>query len=245
MQIVKPGHEPPKRENRAERVYARIKQDIFDFRLLPGDRVSENELSQQMGVSRTPVREALQRLQRDGYVDVLFRSGWQVKPFDFRYFEELYDVRITLEQAAARKLAEQLEPAQELAELKAIWLVPPEDRLTHGPQVSELDERFHSQLVAATGNREMARIHEDLTERLRIIRRLDFTKEHRISATYSEHAAILRAIMQRRGSDAAQLLKAHIAESKSEVQKITLHMIHEARQQLNEGQIKPADNHGQ
>lgn len=235
MQIVKPGAQPPKRESRADGIYAEIKRDIFDFRLLPGDRFSENELAQRMGVSRTPVREALQRLQRDGYVDVLFRSGWQVRPFDFRYFEELYDVRITLEQAAVRRLAENLEAAPELDELKRVWLVAEDDRLT-GPKVSELDERFHSLLVAATGNREMARIHEDLTERLRIIRRLDFTKQHRIGATYNEHAAILRAIIQRRGEAAAHLLKAHIAESKSEVQKITLHMIHEARRQINQGQ---------
>lgn len=235
MQIVKPGAQPPRRENRAERIYAEIKRDIFDFRLLPGDRFSENELSQRMGASRTPVREALQRLQRDGYVDVLFRSGWQVRPFDFRYFEELYDVRITLEQSAVRRLAENLDTAPELDELKQTWLVAEGDRLS-GPQVSELDERFHSLLVAATGNREMARIHEDLTERLRIIRRLDFTKEHRIGATYNEHAAILRAIIQRRGDAAAQLLKAHIAQSRSEVQKITLHMIHQARSQINQGE---------
>ena len=237
MQIVKPGPQSPRRENRADRIYAEIKSDIFDFRLLPGDRFSENDLSQRMGVSRTPVREALQRLQRDGYVDVLFRSGWQVKPFDFRYFEELYDVRIMVEQAAARRLAENLDTAPGLLDLKTIWLVPEAERLTDGPQVSELDERFHGQLVAATGNRELTRVHQDLTERLRIIRRLDFTKEHRIGATYNEHAAILRAIMQRRGESAAQLLKAHIAQSQSEVQKITLHMIHQARSQLNEGVI--------
>lgn len=238
MQIVKPGIQPSRPVNRTERVYAEIKNDIFEFRLLPGDRFSENDLSQRLRVSRTPVREALQRLQRDGYVDVLYRSGWQVKPFDFRYFEELYDVRITLEQAAVRRLAEETDPSPQLLELKKTWLVPEEERLTNGPKISELDERFHELLVEATGNREMSRVHQDLTERLRIIRRLDFTKEHRVDATYVEHAEILRAILQRRGSSAALLLKAHIAQSQSEVQKITLHMIHQARSQLNEGTAK-------
>ena len=81
----------------AEQVYAQLKADIFDFRLLPGDRFSEGEVAERMHASRTPVRQALYRLEREGYVEVYFRSGWQVKPFDFAYFEELYDVRIVLE----------------------------------------------------------------------------------------------------------------------------------------------------
>ncbi|MFY0663492.1 MAG: GntR family transcriptional regulator [Natronospirillum sp.] len=229
MQLVRPEADKPRRENVADRVYAELKNDIFDFRLLPGDRFSENELATRLNVSRTPIREALVRLQRDGYVDVLFRSGWQVKPFDFHYFEELYDVRIVLETAAVRRLCEQTGANPLFDELKAIWLVPEAERFTDGPTVSGLDERFHNQLVAATGNTEMTRIHEDLTERLRIIRRLDFTKTHRIDATYNEHAAILRAIVQRREDTAAHLLKTHIAVSKAEVQKITVHMLHQAR----------------
>lgn len=236
MQLIRPESNKPKRENMAERIYQEIKNDIFDFRLLPGDRFSENELAQRLNVSRTPVREALVRLQRDGYVDVLFRSGWQVKPFDFRYFEELYDVRILLEQSAVRRLCEQTTPSTEFNELKSIWLVTADERLRDGPQVSALDERFHSQLVVAAGNSEMAKIHQDLTERLRIIRRLDFTKAHRIDATYDEHAAIIRAIVQRREEHACQLLKTHIEVSKSEVQKITLHMLHQAREQMNSKQ---------
>src|SRR6202012_5218099 len=90
--------------NLAGEVYGRLRADIFDFRLLPGDRFSETEIADRLQVSRTPVREALFRLQRDGYVDVLYRSGWQVRPFDMRYFENLYEVRVVLETAAIEKL---------------------------------------------------------------------------------------------------------------------------------------------
>jgi DNA-binding GntR family transcriptional regulator len=96
--------------------------------------------------------------------------------------------------------------------------------------VCALDERFHEQLVEATGNTEMARIHHDITERLRIVRRIDFTKRPRIEATYQEHGKILRTIIKRRGDDAQLLLRTHIEESKAEVRKITLHMLFEARQ---------------
>src|SRR5690554_7674204 len=127
----------------ADRVYEALKDDIFEFRLIPGDKFSEGDVGARLNASRTPVREALYRLQRDGYVDVLFRSGWQVKPFDFQYFEELYDVRIVLETAAVRRLCEQTGANPLFDELKAIWLVPEAERLTDGPTVSGLDERFH------------------------------------------------------------------------------------------------------
>jgi DNA-binding GntR family transcriptional regulator len=216
-------------ENLAERIYARLKQEIFDFHLLPGDRFSENEVAERMAASRTPVREALFRLQREGYVDVLYRSGWQIKPFDFRFFEEIYDLRIILELAAVKKICEQEVSSPLLDDLKHIWLVSPSERVNDPHTVSMLDERFHEMLVEAAGNTEMAKMHHGITERIRIIRRLDFTKKPRVEATYIEHGKILRAVLQRRADQAQMLLKSHIEESKAEVRKITLHMLHTAR----------------
>ena len=232
-----------KTENLAERIYLQLKQDIFDFRLMPGDRFSENEIAERMGVSRTPVREALFRLQREAYVDVLYRSGWQVKPFDFKYFEELYDVRTILECAAVRKLCEHDGELSKLDDLVSQWCVPREQRLDDGPVVSGMDEHFHEKLVEAAGNSEMARIHHDLTERLRIIRRLDFTKPPRVDATYNEHQAVLEAILHRRVEQAQILLRAHIEESRNEVRKITVHMLHEAsaRSQLHSVEASSID----
>lgn len=217
------------RRSLTELIYQKIKGEIFNFVLLPGDRFTENEVAERVEASRTPVREALMRLQREGFVEVSFRSGWQVKPFDFNQFEQLYDVRIVLEMAAVKRLCE-MEPAPDLEDLKIIWLVEPEDRLEDGPKVCALDEEFHVRLVEATGNIEMARIHNDVSERLRIIRRIDFTQRPRVEATYIEHAKILRTIIKRRADDAQRLLKTHIEESKAEVRKITLHMLYEARQ---------------
>jgi len=222
---------PPSRIGLSDQVYARLKGDIFDFRLLPGDRFTEHETAQRLAVSRTPVREALYRLQREGYLQVHFRSGWRVLPFDFERFEQLYDLRVILELAAVQKICE-AETAADLTALQEIWLVPEKARIVDGKQVSELDEAFHQDLVAATGNFEMARVHRDLTEKIRIIRRLDFTKSDRISATYNEHAQILRLLIQRKSAHAMILLKSHIEESKAEVRKITMHMLLTARRPL-------------
>ena len=217
------------RASLAAQVTERIKRDIFEFRLLPGERFTESEIAERMQVSRTPVREALYRLQREGLLDVLFRAGWRVRPLDFAQIDELYDVRIVLELAAVRRLTELDPRPPQLDQLKSLGLVPAAERLTDGVTVARHDERFHEMLVEATGNRELARMHHEVTERIRIVRRLDFTQAPRIEATYQEHGRILRAILQRKPDQAALLLRSHIEASKLEVRKITLHMLYEAR----------------
>ncbi|HSW08221.1 GntR family transcriptional regulator [Aquabacterium sp.] len=221
---------PPEPATLADQAYARIKQMIFDFALMPGDRCSESELAQRLEVSRTPLRQALQRLEREGFLQVLPKIGWQVAPLDFDTFDELYDLRVLIECHAAMHLAE-AETRSTLATLADVWLVPAAERVADGAEVGRLDEQFHALLVQGSGNREMARVHREITERIRIIRRLDFTKSARVEATYDEHARILRAITRRRGDEAQRLLRAHIEQSKLEVRHITLDMLYRARRQ--------------
>lgn len=215
----------------AEQIYQTIKQSIFNFEFIPGDRFTEQEIAARFNVSRTPVRDALYRLEREGYLQVAFRSGWNVRQFDFQRFGELYDLRIILEVAAVTQLCQSGEP-DELLPLRAIWCIPASERLTDGPQVHMLDEAFHQSIIATARNREMAKVHWDVTEKIRIIRRLDFISERRIQTTYEEHQKILDLIRQRKTTEAAIALRAHIEASKAEVQKITLHMLHEARAKL-------------
>ncbi|MEZ5644248.1 MAG: GntR family transcriptional regulator [Burkholderiaceae bacterium] len=218
--------------SRADEVYAQLKKDIADFRLVPGDRFSEHDICNRLSVSRTPVRQALFRLQQEGLVEVLFRSGWRVLPFDFDKFDQLYDLRMVLETTAAQRLCQQeaTRSSELLEALKERWLVPASERSSDATQVAVWDEAFHETLVKAAGNAEMARVHHEVTERIRIIRRLDFLKQMRIDATYEEHAKILRAIIARKADRAELLLRSHIQSSQVEVRKITLHQVYLAQQ---------------
>ena len=144
-----PSASPARRSNLADRVYARLKAELFDFELMPGDPISENEIAERTQASRTPVREALFRLQRDGYVEVRERGGWYVKPLDFTAFDELYDVRITLECAAAARLCALDQRPPELAELAAVWQIERAARETDSTTLWQLDEQFHAGLLAA------------------------------------------------------------------------------------------------
>ena len=83
--------------------------------------------------------------------------------------------------------------------------------------------------MKASGNELMLKTHTEITERIRIVRRLDFTKNERINATYDEHGQILKAIVAGNVNLAQKLLKTHIEQSKIEVRKITLEMLQEVR----------------
>ena len=215
-----PAKVDPRQATRSEDAYRRIKAAIIAFVLLPGEGFTETDLAERL--------EALFRLQLEGYVQVASRSGWNVAPVDFDELEELYDLRLVLECAAIDRLCA-ADPAPNLAALKAVWLVPESERKVTAAEVAALDEAFHASLVAAAGNREMAKVHAHVTDGIRIVRRLDFTQPSRIAATYDEHAQVLRALLVRRAEPAKLLLRAHIGTSKAEVRKITIHLLHDAR----------------
>lgn len=213
----------------AERIYRQLKLEIFDFQLLPGDRFSENDIALRMAASRTPVRQALYALEQEGYVEVQPRSGWQIKAVDFDYLESLYDLRIVLELEAVKRLCAlpaEVRPLP-LQALKQFWI--DSAQLPDGGEVASHDEDFHMTLVEAAGNPEMARVHREITEKIRIVRRLDFTQRPRVSATYLEHGQILLAILNRQLQEAQTRLHDHIAASQKEVRQITLHMLHQAK----------------
>lgn len=223
---------PVRDPSRADAVYEQLKRDISEFRWLPGDRFTEMEVCDRHQVSRTPVRQALFRLRQEGFVDVHFRSGWEVKPFDFEKFDHLYDLRILIETAAVERLCQPEAHAVDLrvlAEQASIWMVDEHDRCTDRACVAQWDEAFHMALVQACGNPEMLRVHREISERIRSVRRLDFTLQDRIQATYVEHGRILQAVLSQQAHVVKDVLTSHIQASQSQVRNITLHQIHQAR----------------
>ena len=215
----------------AEQVYQQLKNDIFSFRLFPGDRFSENGIAQHYGVSRTPMRDGLFRLQREGLSGSRLparlesrRRSTSINSISYTTCASCWKSRRSSGSARAATIAHAA-----LEALKAVWCVEPALRESDPVKMFGMDENFHRQLVAATGNAEMLRVHNEVTERIRIVRRLDFLKPHRTSATYDEHSTMLNLIERNRLTEAIILLRAHITQSKLEVRKITLSMLAAAR----------------
>ncbi|MEN9774115.1 MAG: hypothetical protein RL322_1185 [Pseudomonadota bacterium] len=227
--MATPLRMPDAGETLAEQAYRCLKQKLFDFVLLPGDRLSETELADSLGLSRTPLRQALQRLQIEGLVETVPRLGWVVPMLQFDRLDALYDFRVLIECFAVRVCCQQDGARPGLLALAALWQVPADERLSDAARVGLLDEDFHRSLVEQAGNPEIAKTHHEITERIRFVRRLDFTKSHRIDTTYDEHAMIISALKARRAQEAERLLTAHIEQSKIEVRKITLDAVYRAR----------------
>jgi DNA-binding GntR family transcriptional regulator len=219
---VPPPPEAPPR-TLAEDVHRRLKQAIFDFRMPPGQRYSEHELSSVLTVSRTPLRLALHILEHEGYLaNVGGHSAWMVRPLDLAYYEDLYDFRVELEVLAWRRAASQpVTPA--LEGLAAFWRMPVAQRPPEGREVAERDEAFHRTLVATFGNRAMLRSFDELTDRIRIIRRLDFVSPERIAAAFDEHAALLAAVEAGDVAGAEARIRDHIEASRVEIRRLTFH----------------------
>lgn len=227
--------------SRADFVYLSIREDIFTMRLLPGDKMTEANVAASLGVSRTPAREALQRLQNDGLMRGYVRGGWEVVPIDIKRFDDLYETRQLIEKFAIAKLfdlygCEQQNEGQLddwLDRMDRIWQVAPDQRVRSGNEVIALDESFHQALVWMGGNAELSSVMQRLTDRIRVVRRLDLVHGDCIDETYDEHAAILQAIRSRQKDLCLSLIGRHIEGSRQSVQAITAERLEYVRQLKN------------
>jgi DNA-binding GntR family transcriptional regulator len=224
---------PPAALSRADRVYHTLRDEIFDMHLLPGDRLTEGAIAERFAVSRTPAREALQRLQSDGLMQGYVRGGWEVVPIDNKRFDDLYEMRQMIETFAVRKLCNGEVPQAGLRllldSLDRIWKVVRAQRISDGRKLVELDEALHHSLVAAAANEELTATMQRVTDRIRVVRRLDLVHGDGIAETYDEHAAILDAIRRGDGTLSVDLVSRHIGGSQASVSGLTMQRLLAAR----------------
>ena len=188
--------------------YSLILAAIDDGVYKPGDRLVESELAERFGVSRTPVREALQRLETQS---VLTRDGRSliVASLDHNQLAELYVVRAELEGLAAR-LAAKHATAEEVRVLRG--MVDADRRLTGDPSaLSRANKRFHRQLHLASHNRFLVRQLDLVHRSMALLATTSFEAEGRGKAALDEHQAIVEAIARGDGEAAEAALQAHIS----------------------------------
>jgi DNA-binding GntR family transcriptional regulator len=177
----------------------------------PGDRLVESELAERLGVSRTPVREALQRLETQG---MLTRDGRSliVASLDHNQLAELYSVRAELEGLAAR-LAARHATEEEVRVLRG--MVEEDRRLIGGDPraLSRANKRFHRLIHLASHNRFLIQQLDLVHRAMALMATTSFAAEGRDEAALAEHDAIVRAIEAGEGETAYQALKTHISKA--------------------------------
>lgn len=203
------------RRERGSGVFNTLRDMAISYQLRPGERISEIELAARLGVSRTPVREALTRLVTEGFL-VPCTRGFMRRPLDVQEALDLYEARMAVERECLRLAVERAQDAQ-IAEARR-FLQASRGAAADTPvrALVELDEAFHMRIAAMAGNGELSRMLASLNERVRFIRWIDMEKVGRKS-TQDEHARVLEALARRDGPAAARLMDEHIALRREQI----------------------------
>lgn len=212
---TKPTPISPVRRERGSGVFETLRDMAISYQLRPGERLSEIELAARLGVSRTPVREALTRLVTEGFLEPCTR-GYMRSPLQVQDVLDLYEARMAVERECLRYAVQRASEVQ-ITEMQTF--LAHSRAAAPGTQVRELvelDEAFHNRIAAMSGNAELARMLNNLNERVRFIRWIDMEKVGR-DFTQKEHGAIADAIARRDTVAAADLMDDHIALRREQI----------------------------
>jgi len=193
-----------------EIVFEHLREAIITGMLRPGERLMELQLAEEMGVSRTPVREAIRKLELEGLIIMVARRGAYVSDLSMRDIAETFEIRGALESLAAGLAAERIAP-EELEQLERTLVSIGECIETSDiQQIVTLDEEFHAILFAASRNQRLSQIVSNLREQITRFRRTSLSTPGRFKAVFQEHKGIVEAISERNSNLAQALAKEHI-----------------------------------
>jgi DNA-binding GntR family transcriptional regulator len=191
-----------------EAAYKHLRGAILAGSLTPGERISEPAFAETLGLSRTPIREALQSLAKEGLVEIIPHKGARVRQLSVKEIEEVYQVRAILEGEAARLAACNATEN----EIKAIFgMLEHLNTLNHDDFAAQrqADMKFHACFVAAGRNGTLERLFNDLQGSLSLLR--TYTSNlSQTPDTQAQHLAIAEAIRDRRPEVAANAAKVHV-----------------------------------
>jgi DNA-binding GntR family transcriptional regulator len=193
-----------------DEVLTRVRDMIIEGKLPPGTRINEVQIGAMLGVSRTPLREAIKTLVSEGLVDIIPAKGAVVRSFDARAIRDILEVIKALEQMAARLVCSQATDS-ELAALQTthdqmMRLYRAGDRLAY----FKLNQKIHSGLAQASGNPVLAQTHEQLQSRIKRIRFIGNEEPGRWAGAVAEHEEMMRALAARDGDALARVVGEHL-----------------------------------
>ncbi|OUS36590.1 GntR family transcriptional regulator [Rhodobacterales bacterium 56_14_T64] len=205
-----------KQESNVDRVYEALRQMAADFAFMPDQRINESELSKQLGASRTPLREALNRLVAEGFLTFQNNRGFFCRSLTPKYIQDLYGARVAVECEALRLSCVRATDS-EIAALGAYLeqTEPVYETATDSGEQLTMDEAFHMRLVQLSGNAELERMLRNLNDRIRYIRLIDLKRMRdksgaRVPGELSVHSRILLGLAGRDAVAADAAMRGHI-----------------------------------
>ncbi len=198
----------------SDRVHSELKRRLILWEYLPRQRLVEEAIANEFAVSRTPVRDALRRLEREGFLEHQSWAGYRALKPDLPRIEEHYDIRLLLEQGVVRRLAEKGYRPQ-LDDMVDRWTLPKGNEPVPDADMVHADEKFHEDLACLAGNETLLNLLRSVNEHIRIVRSGDFLTPKRVIETYRQHRGILLSIRRSDADEAARRMTCHIQESRS------------------------------
>jgi DNA-binding GntR family transcriptional regulator len=203
--------------NLKEAVYQRLKESIVRGEISAGSKIVETRISQKLGVSRTPLREAINRLEQDGFVKIIPRRGTFVHKQSVAEILESLEIREVLEGLAARLAARHATP-DIIQKMKACFDDFSPKTVEKSIQSYALrNVRFHHLVIQASQNRRLIALIRNLYDQMDMVRLHTIILPGRAKKSLSEHWAILRLIEKRKGDLAEKLLRTHIRDLRKAV----------------------------
>lgn len=211
-----------KRESNVDRVYEALRRMAADFAFKPDQRINESALSEVLGASRTPLREALNRLVAEGFLTFQINHGFFCRPLTPSYILDLYEARVAVECEALRLACARASDA-DIAALSDYLdgMEPAYQSATELEELLALDEGFHNRLVQLAGNNELLRMQKNLNGRIRYIRLIDLKRmrdqaKGRTPGDVSAHRRVLEELIARNIAAATEALRSHIEKRREE-----------------------------
>ena len=192
------------------KVYDRIREDILNGVYEEHEELKEATLGEKMGVSRTPVREALRQLELEGLVEIIPNTGARVTGITKKDIEDIYQIRYLLEGLSARWATEYITEEQIEKMEETLYLTEFHAKKGNFTQVYELDSQFHELMYEASGSKMLNHILTDFHMYVTRIRRTSLALDNRSKNSTEEHRAILDAIKARDAQKAEECAHNHV-----------------------------------
>ena len=199
--------------NRKSQAYQMIKNRILSFQLLPGVKISDEGVAKELGISRTPVREALSMLSEAGLVESRINCGFTVKKFREKEVEDIYMVRECLERLIVRLTIANWDNAKEKEFRALLARYPKIMKIGKLAEYSRADDYFHDLIAKYSGNQTALLSLEKLRDQIIIIRRYDHLRTTSFNETYEEHCEILDFMAKGETKKAEEHMSIHILSS--------------------------------
>ena len=206
-------HDPKENRDRYSlrgRVYESIREDILNGRYPQHTELRETAIGTELGVSRTPVREALRQLELEGLVTIIPNRGAYVNAITAKDVKDIYSIRSMLEGLCARWATEEITKEQLDGMEEIICLTEYHTEKGNYGKLHELDSQFHERLYEASNSRILQHVLSDFHDYVKRVRKATIASENRSVKSTQEHRAIFEAIRDRKPDLAEELASQHI-----------------------------------